>query len=77
MPKFLLPLFFFLSVTTVTAVSDNPPVYICTGGSSVCYHKTSDCRGLSRCSREIIPVSLEDAQKDGRRPCKICYGNNN
>ena len=47
-------------------------VYICTGGSAVCYHKKSSCKGLSNCSMEIQKISKEEAAKY-RRPCKICY----
>ena len=47
-------------------------VYICTGGKSVCYHSTPNCKGLRNCSREIKEITLEDAQKMNRRPCKMC-----
>lgn len=47
-------------------------VYICTGPNSEVFHKYSDCKGLSRCSGDVIPVSLADVIKY-RRPCKICY----
>ena len=49
-------------------------VYVCTGGSSVCYHKTSKCMGLSNCSKSIKKISQENATSD-RNPCKICYKN--
>lgn len=48
-------------------------VYICQGPYSKVYHKSNECRGLSHCSTKIVKVSLEEAVKMGRRPCKIEY----
>jgi hypothetical protein len=48
-------------------------VYICTGPSSKCYHKTDKCKGISRCSKEIIEVKQSYAESKGRTPCKMCY----
>ena len=48
-------------------------VYICTGGSSVCYHKTKDCKGLTNCKSEIKKITKTEAEKLKRRPCKVCY----
>ena len=48
-------------------------VYICEGKYSKVYHKSNDCRGLSNCSTKIYKVTLEEAVKMGRRPCKIEY----
>ena len=55
--------------------TNNQKVYICTGGKSECYHSNKNCKGLSRCSKEIKEISLDDAKKMGRRPCKMCCGN--
>lgn len=48
-------------------------VYICTGPNSKCYHRTSSCRGLGRCSGDIVKISKSSAIDKGRRACKICY----
>lgn len=48
-------------------------VYICTGPMSQCYHSDQDCYGLQRCSKSIEAVSLTEAIKEGRRPCKYCH----
>ena len=48
-------------------------VYICEGPYSKVYHKSNDCKGLSNCSTKIYKVTLEEAVKMGRRPCKIEY----
>ena len=51
----------------------NSKVYICTGPKSECYHKTSTCRGLSKCSGQMKQVTLKEAQQLHRRQCKVCY----
>ena len=48
-------------------------VYICTGKSAKRYHRTSNCRGLNRCSGKIVSISKSAAEKGNRTPCKICY----
>ena len=48
-------------------------VYICTGPKATVYHKTSDCRGLNRCSGSIKKVSEAQAKSMKRRRCQICY----
>lgn len=48
-------------------------VYICEGPYSKVYHKSNVCRGLSNCSTKIYKVTLAEAEKMGRRPCKIEY----
>ena len=47
--------------------------YLCEGPNSKVYHKSADCRGLSNCSTKVYKVTLEEAVKMGRRPCKIEY----
>ena len=50
-------------------------VYVCTGPSSKCYHIKSNCRGLSKCSREVKAVTIEEARQMGRgKPCGYCVG---
>lgn len=53
--------------------SSDVTVYICTGPQSKKYHATKDCRGLNKCSEDIISVSLAKAKSMGRGPCGICY----
>ena len=48
-------------------------VYVCTGGSARRYHNEPDCRGLSRCQGDIEEMTIEEAEDDGKTPCKICY----
>ncbi|MBQ7853125.1 MAG: hypothetical protein IJ342_09695 [Muribaculaceae bacterium] len=48
-------------------------VYICTGPSSKRYHKTERCKGLRKCSDDVIRISKSQAINQGKTPCKICY----
>lgn len=48
-------------------------VYVCTGPTAYAYHKTKACRGLRRCTGEIKKISLEQAKKEKRKACKLCY----
>lgn len=74
--KLSLVLFILFTFATTTAVCDSPKVYVCQGSSkSSCYHRNANCRGLSNCKGSIISMSRDKAVKEGRRPCKICYGN--
>ena len=48
-------------------------VYICNSNTAYAYHSTKSCRGLNRCSHDILKVSLSEAVNTyRRRPCKIC-----
>jgi hypothetical protein len=77
----LLGISFFTSFTprpapaaaAAAAAKQTEYVYLCEGPYSKVYHKASDCRGLSNCSTKIYKVTLEEAVKMGRRPCKIEY----
>ena len=63
--------------TTETAASETAYVYICTGGSSTKYHKTSSCRGLNNCQGDIVKITKSDAENKYRRTaCKICKPKN-
>ena len=57
--------------TTEIAASETAYVYICTGGSSTKYHKTSSCRGLNNCQGDIVKITKSDAENKYRRTaCK-------
>ena len=48
-------------------------VYMCTGPSSKRYHKTDKCKGLVKCSKEVVKVEKSYAESKGKTPCKMCY----
>ena len=48
-------------------------VYVCNSSGAYAYHSSKTCRGLNRCTHEILKVTLEDAVKIyKKKPCKIC-----
>jgi len=73
MKKLTLTLFTLLLLSSFTFENSSSSVYICTGPKAKVYHSVSTCRGMSRCSGNIVRVSLAKAEKMGRRECKICY----
>lgn len=53
--------------------ADGSVVYVCTGPTATTYHATPNCRGLSRCSGDVVYVQEDEAVDElRRRPCKIC-----
>lgn len=62
-----------LSLLTISCGSGNGRVYICTGPYSKAYHKTSICKGLSNCSRDIDAITESEAIDEGRHKCGFCY----
>lgn len=61
------------SNTPIEVKTQGTEVYICTGSSATKYHKSSNCRGLNRCSGSILKLSMSSAKAKGYYPCKICY----
>lgn len=53
--------------------SNNTIVYYCTGPNAKKYHRSSNCKGLRKCSCSIVKCSKSEAEKKGFKPCKICY----
>ena len=64
-------LFFLLFTTLLSFDSFQSKVYICNGPKSTVYHKSSNCRGLNKCSTELTSLSEQKAIQMGRRKCKI------
>lgn len=66
-------MFMMMSASYSGAGSGETYVYVCTGPSSKKYHKTSSCRGLKNCSKEVVKVTLEKAKEMNRTACGYCY----
>lgn len=49
-------------------------VYVVMSNTAQVYHSNKNCSGLKSATHTIKEVSIEEAKKMGRRPCKICYG---
>lgn len=54
-------------------ISAEENVYLCNGPSSKVYHRSENCKGLNRCSTQILKVSLSTARNKGRKACRIEY----
>ena len=49
-------------------------VFVCDSNTSVAYHSSKTCRGLIKCTHNIIKVSMLDAKKKyHKRACHLCY----
>ena len=66
-------MFLMMSASYTGAGTGETYVYICTGPQSTKYHKTNTCRGLDRCSKEVVKVTLDKAKDMKRTPCGYCY----
>lgn len=68
-------LFLFSALLLIPLVgsSQSDKVYICTGQYATTYHRTSNCSGLGNCKADVIQVTLTEALRMQRNPCKRCY----
>lgn len=62
-----------IALLTLALLSGETKVYICDSPGSVAYHAYRKCRGLQKCSHQILEVTVKDAISKNLRPCKICY----
>lgn len=46
-------------------------VYICLSRTSHRYHNSPNCSGLSRCSHQIVKMTIDEAKKNGRTACQL------
>ena len=74
-PRQILTGLFILALPFLLLLSSKESqVYICLGPTAYSYHKTKDCTGLRRCSKEIILVERSTAiKKYNRDSCGYCY----
>lgn len=52
--------------------ADPDCVYVCTGSGAKRYHSVDNCKGLSKCSHSIVEMTIEEAEADGKTPCRLC-----
>lgn len=55
-----------------TAPAGQALAYYCASGNTVKYHSLATCRGLNRCSAQVKPMALSEAQAQ-MDACKICH----
>lgn len=59
--------------TTVSEEKNNEnQVLVCNGSNSYAYHKYV-CRGLARCRSGVVKMTKDEAERNGRTPCRNCY----
>ncbi len=46
-------------------------VYICASKHAQRYHYRADCKGLRNCTYQILKVTIAEARKSGKTPCKL------
>lgn len=52
--------------------ADPDCVYVCTGSGAKRYHSVDNCKGLSKCSHSIVEMTIEEAEAEGKTPCRLC-----
>ncbi|MDG1333023.1 MAG: hypothetical protein P8P74_11885 [Crocinitomicaceae bacterium] len=57
------------ALVTLLSVSDDTKVYICDSENAVAYHYTKECRGIKRCTHEILKVTKKEAVE---KELKLC-----
>lgn len=74
--KNLLFVFLLLLPCSVLAQSSGNPskVYISTNPLAKKYHKSKNCFSIINDQDNLKYVTLAEAQRQGRTPCKNCYG---
>jgi hypothetical protein len=48
-------------------------VFVCKSPTAHAYHKTQNCKGLSKCTHNIVRITEIEAKKQEYNPCKLCY----
>ena len=57
----------------ITTVQPTDTVWICTGSNSKRFHSSDSCAGVSSCTKEVRPVTREEAEKRRRSFCHLCF----
>ena len=47
-------------------------VFVCDSKTATAYHNNKKCTGLSKCTAAVKEMSKADAEKAGKKPCKMC-----
>ena len=51
--------------------SQQNTVFVCDSPFAMKYHLRSDCKGLDKCSKNILEIDLTTAQRE-KELCKLC-----
>ena len=52
---------------------EQPKVYVVMSNNAYAYHKSRSCKAVKKATHKVKEVTLEEAQKMGRKPCGMCY----
>lgn len=64
----------YTSESVCYTYSDEPAkVYVVMSTNAYAYHKTRSCKAVQKATHKVKEVTLEEAQKMGRKSCKMCY----
>lgn len=58
---------------TLPFVGEQSKVIVVMSTGSYAYHKTRDCSAVRRATHPVKEVTLEEAKRMGRKPCRTCY----
>jgi len=65
--------FVIIAAFLLCAFTVETKVYVCDSPKAVAYHSRENCRGLQKCTHDIIAMSVAAAKDRGLRTCQICY----
>jgi len=57
------------SLFVLLSTSNSTNVYICNSENAVAYHYDKTCRGIKRCTHDILEVTKEEALEKKLRLC--------
>lgn len=60
-------------LVNIKSVGPTDTVYICTGSGSKRFHANNGCAGIVSCTKDIQPITRQDAEKRKRSFCHICF----
>ena len=63
----------FSTAETLPYAGEQSKVIVVMSSGSYAYHKTRDCSAVRRAKHPVKEVTLDEAKKMGRKPCRICY----
>lgn len=66
-------LFAFSTAGTLPYAGEQSKVIVVMSSGSYAYHKTRNCSAVKKAKHPVKEVTLDEAKKMGRKPCKICY----
>lgn len=50
--------------------------FVCNSSGSVAYHINGQCKGLAKCTHEIVKMTAQNAEARGKHPCRMCTATN-